>query len=108
MARQLTIDEMLEAAQGCDLPLCDTFIMRAESLAQDLAVALAAHLDIAVDLNGATFQPGCGGTCAPFYAMRSGQTLPECMTHLDEGGEWNTYKEEQESMAALVAKGRKE
>ncbi len=100
MAKQLTIDEMLEAAQDSNLPGYQHYVRAIEGIASALAVKLAAHLDVVTD--EATFQLGFGGTCAPFYAKHEGQDCPESLEPHDEGGEWETKAEHTESVLSAI------
>ena len=90
MAKQLTLDEMLDIGRDLDLPGMDSLVATIESLATGLAKGIAEKLDIVLGPHGATFEgSGFAGTCAPFYAKDPTQECPEALRFYD-ATEWET------------------
>lgn len=93
MAKQLNIDEMLDAARLAKMPGAEKFVAAVEGLANDLAQELAEHLG--VDCGAATFEGvAFAGTCAPFYAKTPDQVCPEALRDFD-ATEWRTEEGEE-------------
>jgi hypothetical protein len=87
--KQLTIDEMLEAAEESGMPLSENYVGLVEALATQLGEALALHLKVRV-LNAASFEPGFGGTCVNFGPDPNGvMACPEVLSHHDPG-DWES------------------
>lgn len=102
MPKILTIDEMLEAMFNADIPTAPHFMKEAEELATRIGESMAGHLKIESDEGSC--QIGFGGTCVNFYPSYPNQPIPECMEYLDEGGEWETVEEHEDSMQELKEK----
>lgn len=96
MALMLTIDEMLEVALRANLPDYERFVAQAEVFANELADALAGHLQV-VHRAGTWEGLEMAGLCVPFYAKHKGQACPKVFHGLDEGGEedWSEFHYEQ-------------
>ena len=91
MAKQLTIDEMMECAKDAGMPGADAFIRGFENMATALAQSLAHHLH--VTCGDASFQgTALAGTCAPFMPRKPGQPCPEPLAQYDES-EWDDNEE---------------
>ncbi len=97
MSIQLNPDEMLEALSGFATdeatpphPRFDEFRDRLESLASEMAGALAASLG--VNCGDASFEGlAFAGTCAPFQPRTHRQPCPDVLAMLDPGAvaDWN-------------------
>lgn len=88
MAKILSIDDMLEAAQQCDLPQYADHVRLLETAATNLANALAAHLHITA--GPATWEgKGFAGLCASFHPKRKKQKCPPVIDDADPGGDWD-------------------
>lgn len=83
MTKILTVDEMLEALTlAGDVGVHD-LVREHVALATRIATRLARTLDL--DYRAPTFEPGFGGTAAPFYLKRADQPAPPVLTYFDQG-----------------------
>ncbi len=87
MAKILNVDDMLVAATESEMPGASDFVRIVETIATGLAHSLANHLGVGT--NFADFQPGFGGTCAPFFSIKPDQVCPTVIDQGDVGGDWS-------------------
>lgn len=87
MAKILSIDDMLEAANRSSLPSYDQHLDALEKAATALAQALADQYGIRI---GETTWEGkeFGGLCASFYPRHAEQDCPNVIDEGDPGGDW--------------------
>lgn len=84
--KQLTIDEMLDAAQMAGMPTRD-HELAVESLANIIAADVARHFGVQI-LNHASFEPGFGGTCVNFGPPAAGDKTCPYVLSLFDTGDW--------------------
>ena len=87
MSKQLSIDDMLEAARDSNLPLRDQFTDMAVSFADLLGEALARHLNIDVGCASAD-EKAFGGVLVPFWPKDFGDPCPDVIHEGDKSGDW--------------------
>lgn len=87
MAKQLSLDEMLEVLLQCDQPRGEQYLTLVETLGCMLAADVAKALRVTA--GPATFQgTAFAGTCAPFFPAFEGQSVPALLATYDVDGEW--------------------
>lgn len=81
-----TIDEML--GEMVEIDRLDALLYQkvVESVGSLMAVDIAAMAGCQTHF--ATFQPGFGGTCAPFWPENDGTPVPLILAEYDTGGDW--------------------
>ena len=85
MAKQLTLDELLEAADRAGLPTAKPIVRAIESLASALGADLAQRLGV---LCGEARFDGLDGLLIAFHARTKGQPCPEALRDFDPD-EWD-------------------
>jgi hypothetical protein len=88
MAKQLKIDEILQAMSDCGHPDYEAWKANIESAATLAGRALARHFRIGS--GGGTFEGmGFAGLCVPFFELAGGQACPRVIHEQDPGGDWD-------------------
>jgi hypothetical protein len=87
MSKILDVNDMLDAAEDCELPERESLQTALELAANDLACALATHLDITMGQE-AQYERGFGGLCASFEPRFPKQACPDAIDAGDPSGEW--------------------
>lgn len=85
--KQLTIDEMLSAAQNSGMPGFKGLAQILTATADVLADALAEHLQIERGME-AEFLQGMGGICVAFGPSTPKQPIPEAIEPFDQSADW--------------------
>ena len=85
MAKQLTLDELIEAADRARLPTAKPIVRAIESLAMALGVDLADRLGV---LCGEARFDSLDGLTIPFHARTKWQRCPEALSEFDPD-EWD-------------------
>lgn len=99
MAKQLTLDEMLECLQARGHPAALSLQNTLEAIGSAMAQLIAA--DLHVETGPARFLgTATAGTCAPFTPMVQGQPCPEPLAQYDRS-EWDEGMNKPASSAAL-------
>ena len=91
MAKQLTLDELIEAADRAGLPTAKPFMRAIESLAMALGVDLAERLGV---LSGGARFDSLDGLTIAFHARTKWQPCPDALSEFDPD-EWDQGQQSQ-------------
>lgn len=93
LAKQLTLDEMLECIIQINPELAEPYRQALEHIGDAMAYLIGSELNV---LHGSAIFDGTafGGTCCPFYPASHGQTCPAQLAPYD-AQEWDTEPPEQ-------------
>lgn len=87
MAKQVNIDEMLEVLTGLEHPQLPGLIGALESVATHMADLIAQSLGCRVE--AATWERlAFGGLCAPIGPRQAGDPVPDALSEIDPGADW--------------------
>lgn len=88
MAKIVTVDELLDAASESGLASAEDYVARFEALTQELAEALACHLDASGQVLAGPARWELGTLAVPVRPRRAGVPCPGVIDAADPEGEW--------------------
>lgn len=93
MTKILTLDEMREVIATFDEVAADRFADELKTIGERMAAAICEKFDLTTGARGVTVEEAeLGGTAAPFYLTREGQTVDsEAFDYFDQGEELTTW-----------------